>query len=185
MRGKVPFALIGALCMAMIVDQFFFAHEARSVFLDQATVIEKYPRIRYRRWSRWNETPGPVWNKYRVDHQYVAHLQNGRWFQINPRDNGVLYNGDSVRIEVAPLTGRVLHYQRMARGRSNVRTTMDAFEDIAPFPVLIAALCAWLLFFRTRETTAYNLRMAVIVISTCFLVCLIVISWPTIRLLFG
>ena len=63
LRGKVPFALIGALCMAMIVDQFLFAHEARSVFLDQATVIEKYPRIRYRRWSRWNEKPGPVWNK--------------------------------------------------------------------------------------------------------------------------
>lgn len=63
-RAKLPFALLLLLCLMMLVDQFLFATQEKTGFVDQATLVEKYPRVQYRRWRRWNEKPGPTWNKY-------------------------------------------------------------------------------------------------------------------------
>lgn len=184
-RAKLPFALLLLLCLMMLVDQFLFATQEKTGFVDQATLVEKYPRVQYRRWRRWNEKPGPTWNKYHYDQWYVAHLANGRWFQIKEHDNGVLMNADSVIIAVAPISGRVLRYHRLSRGPSNERATVDAFEDMVPFPVLIASLSIWLVAFRTSESTAYFLRMAIIVITLSFLLALFAISWPSLKLMFA
>lgn len=184
-RANLPFALLLLLCLTMLVDQILFAAEEETSYVDQATLVEKYPRVQYSRWRRWNAKPGPIWSKYHYDRWYMAHLANGRWFRIKEKDNGVLFNGDRVRIAVAPISGRVLRYHRLSRSPSNERITADAFEDLVPFPVLIGALCFWLIAFRTSDSSAYFLRMSVAVVTLAFILALFALSWPSLKRMFS
>jgi hypothetical protein len=181
-RARIPFLLLLIGCSALLADQFLVTHEERSVYLDKKAWIERQSTLGRSKWR--TQRPGHRWSATRSGASwYVAHLENGRWFQLGDHDNGVLQHGDSVRVEVAPLTGRVLRFQRLAKGINRERTTNDAYEDLVPFPVLLAGLCIWLLLVRPGTDTEVYLRGTIVVVGLVFLIALFAMSWPLFRAL--
>jgi len=182
-RARVPFLLLLIGCIVLLADQFLFAHEELSVHLDQKDLIERHTTLGRNKWSG-GRRPAHRWSAWRAGAAWrVAHLENGRWFQLDDHDNGLLQHGDSVRVEVAPLTGRVLRFQRLARGVNKVRVSGDAYEDLVPFPAVLAGLCIWLLLARPGSDASIYLRGTIIVVSLVFLIALFAMSWPLMRAL--
>ena len=169
----------------LVVDQYFFAHVEHSTYLGQQVYREEHRQTRgLYRWRRWNERPGPrIGSPVHADTWHVAVMANDRWFQYHQRDNGVLQAGDTVRMEVAPLSGRVLRFQRMGTGPSASRTTVDAFEDIAPIPALMALLILWSLLPWAGPDARTYLHFTVLILGLIFLLALFALSWPTMKLL--
>lgn len=183
LRGRWSFVLLHLVCATLLVDQFGFSQEERSVYLDKQTWMERRStKGGYSRWSR-RDPHEHRWSAYTASAWYTAHLENGRWFQLGDHDNGVLQHGDSVRVVVAPITGRVLRFQRLAKGVNRERTTADAYEDLVPFPVLLAGLCIWVLLARPGSDTVIYLRGTIVVVSLVFLLALFAMSWPLMRAL--
>lgn len=182
--SRSAFGLLLAGCLLLIADQFLLAHEERSVYIDQTDWIERRSTLgRGTRYSRYDPYKHR-WSAQSASFSaYVAHLENGRRFTLGDHDNGVLQAGDSVRVEVAPFTGRVLRFQRLARGVNRTRESGDYFGDLLPFPVLLAALCTWLLLVRAESDAAYYLRMLILVVGLVFLISLFAVTWPLFRAL--
>jgi hypothetical protein len=173
------------VCTALVVDQYFFTHEERSTYLGQQVLREERAKGRgFYRWRRWDQEPAPrLGRQVHAELWHVAVMANDRWFQYQQRDNGVLQPGDTVRMEVAPLTGRVLRFQRLGHDTSAARTTVDAFEDIAPIPALMAILILWSLLPWAGPDARTYLHFTVLILGLVFLLALFALSWPTLKLL--
>jgi hypothetical protein len=167
------------------LDQYILSVEEQSTYLGQHVLREERAKARgFYRWRRWDQKPGPqLGRQVHADLWHVAVMANDRWFQYHQRDNGVLQPGDTVRLEVAALSGRVLRFQRVGTGPSATRTTVDAFEDIAPIPALMVILILWSLLPWAGPDTRTYLHFTVLLLSLIFLLGLFALSWPTMKLL--
>jgi hypothetical protein len=170
-------------CLSLVTDQHFFVLEERSTYLGQHVLRQERPKARgLYRWRRWNEKPGPqLGSRVHAELWRVAVLENGRWFQFHQRDNGVMQAGDTVRIEVAPFTGRVLRFQ--PQGTDRERESVDAFADIAPIPILLTPMLLWLLFMRSGTDRYHYLHYTALLFVAIFLLSLFALAWPTLELL--
>lgn len=173
-----PFALLLLLCVLLLLDQFAGAREERTVHIGQADWVERRSALGRRLRFSPPTKPPHRYNAWSTEHWHVAHLANGRWFQLRKGDNGVLLEGDSVRIAVAPLTQRVLRFQRLGPSTSRERSTGDALEDLVPLPAIIGALAIALLLVDPRKDTALYLRWTTAVIGLVFLLALFAMTWP-------
>ncbi len=160
----------------LLVDQYWSARVERTTYLDHAALIQKQVSIHYSRWRRWDYRPGPRWSLHTYGHWYIAHLDNGRWFQLNGRDNGVLQHRDSVTVEVAPLTGRVLSFRPAKDNKT--RETADALKELVPFHFLLGSLSLWLLVGTSRADGRYYLHFLLIVLGISFLIALFAMTYP-------
>lgn len=183
-RARWPFILLLTGSVLLLVDQFLFAREERSVYLDQAAWIERHSTLGgHSRWRR-RDPYEHRWSAQSAGASgEVAHLESGRWFQLGDHDNGVLQHGDSVRVQVAPFTRRILLFQRLAKGVNKERVSGDAYTDLVPFPVILAALCVWLFLVPAASDKAYYLRMLIIVVGIVFLIALFAMTWPLFKAL--
>lgn len=185
MTHTLQHIILLVICLALVVDQFFFAKEETTTQVGQHALREERPRGRgLYRWRRWNEKPGPrLGAQVHAELWHVAVLDNDRWFQYHQRDNGLLSDGDTVRIEVSPLTGRVLRFQPMGRSAARMRETVDAYTEIAPIPALMAVLLLWSLLFRPGPNARTYLHWTVLLLAIIFLLGVFAMSWPTLKLL--
>ncbi|MFN9324488.1 MAG: hypothetical protein ACK6A5_03765, partial [Flavobacteriales bacterium] len=185
MTRTLQHLILLAICLALVVDQFFFAKEETTTYAGQHALREERPKGRgLYRWRRWNEKPGPrLGAQVHAELWHVAVLDNDRWFQYHQRDNGLLSDGDTVRIEVSPLTGRVLRFQPMGRSAARMRETVDAYTEIAPIPALMAVLLLWSLLLRPGPNARTYLHWTVLLLAIIFLLGVFAMSWPTLKLL--
>lgn len=182
-RGQWPLLIVLAISLTCLWDQFLLCSEERTAYVDQTAWIERYDRTagrsRYRtgppahRWSPWAAGAS----------HYVAHLANGRRFQLADRDNGLLQHGDSVRLVVAHLSGRVLRYEKLSLRPHELRKSGDYYEELIPFPFLLSFLSTWALFVDARSDTAYYLRMSIMVTGLSFLLALFAVTLPLFKAL--
>lgn len=181
-RAFVQMALLFVSSL-LTIDQFFLSREEHSTYLGQQVLREERAKARgFYRWRRWDQKPGPqLGRQVHADLWHVAVMANDRWFQYHQRDNGVLQPGDTVRLEVAALSGRVLRFQRVSNGPSATRTTVDAFEDIAPIPALMVIL--WSVLPWAGPDTRTYLHFTLLILGLIFLLGLFALSWPTMKLL--
>jgi|688.fasta_scaffold09536_4 hypothetical protein len=185
MTRTLQHLILLVICLALVVDQFFFAKEETTTYAGQHALREERPKGRgLYRWRRWNEKPGPrLGAQVHAELWHVAVLDNDRWFQYHQRDNGLLSDGDTVRIEVSPLTGRVLRFQPMGRSAARMRETVDAYTEIAPIPALMAVLLLWSLLLRPGPNARTYLHWTVLLLAIIFLLGVFAMSWPTLKLL--
>lgn len=179
-RARWWLLIVLLISVTLVADQFLLTREERSVYLGQDGSRERHSTLVRGRWS--SGRPAHRWSRWRTGATwYTVHLDNGRWFQLGEHQNGLLQEGDSVRIEVAGLSGRVLRYQRLSRGHDTTRTSGDAYEDLVPFPFVLFALSLWARLIPAHTDRAHYLEMLVMIIGTIFLVALFAVTLPLFR----